>query len=423
MRNISRAVRAAAIAAAAATSIMAVPALAQRGPVPVPEPTLPGGPSVPGFPDVPLPGLGETGITLPDEITDLPDILRQRGNHQGKPMARSSSCDLPNDPVFDPVISGDGRINRYVAFSSAATNIVPGSGTQRNLFVTKRAPGWSVLGNDWRFGPTKLISTGRGGPADGNSWGPSFSGFDQGSASHPTIFAPKCLAFVSSASNLVAGDRNGRADAFIKRMPSGGLRRIAGRGPVSEVAMDGLCRSFAYVSGGTLYWAKTNGRGARRISGRGGTRSPEVSANGKTVVFERNGVVYGWVLGRGTRRIAAGTDPSTEEWGRHLAYVDPSGRVVLDRITSSAPPTWCPKGTRLSGGRCAIGRGTQPSMTAGGHFVFFTVGNMMTSNVFEKISYCPAGTVARQVSGSAHGNYAVYGCSNGRIYFSYVGRY
>ena len=94
---------------------------------------------------------------------------------------------------------------------------------------------------------------------------------------------------------------------------------------------------------------------------------------------------------------------------------------MLDKITSSAPATWCPKGTRLGGGRCAIGRGSEPSMTAGGHFVFYTAGTMMTSNVYENISHCPTGSTARQVSGSAHGNYAVYGCTNGRIYFSYVG--
>jgi hypothetical protein len=420
MGRIGHALRVTAIAALT-TGVLAAPAVAQR--LPIPDPTVPTVPEVgtPKIPDVPLPKPGATGLTLPTDITDLPDILGRRGNHQGKMVAKSSGGDYPNQPVYDPTISGDGRINRYVAFSSAATNLVGGSGTNRNLFVMRRAGRATVRGNNWRFGPLKLISKGRGGPANGDSWGPSFSGFDQGSATSPTIFAPKCLAFASDASNLVRGDRNGRADAFIKRMPSGGLRRIAGRGPVTEVAMDGLCRSFVYVSGGTLYWAKTNGRGARRISGRGGVTTPEVSANGKTVVFERSGVVYGWVLGRGTRRIARGSSPTTEEWGRHLAYVDPSGRVVLDRITSSAPPTWCPKGTRLGGGRCGIGRGSEPSMTAGGHFVFFTAGTMMTSNVYENISHCPTGYSARQVSGSAHGNYAVYGCTNGRIYFSYVG--
>ena len=419
MRNIGRAARLTAILAALASSSLVAPAIAQRVPVPTPDPdvTAPG----PTVPNVPVPKPGDTGVTLPSDVSQKPDVLGRRGNHQATMVAKSSNGDFPNQPVFDPTISGDGRLNRYVAFSSAATNIVRGSGTKRNLFVMRRGPGATVRGNNWRFGPTKLVSKGRGGAANGDSWGPSFSGFDQGSATNPTIFAPKCLAFVSDASNLVAGDRNGRADAFIKRMPSGGLRRIAGRGVVSEVAMDGLCRYFVYVSGGTLYWAKTNGKGARRISGRGGVTSPEVSANGKTVTFERKGVVYGWVLGRGTRRIARGSSPTTEEWGRHLAYVEPSGRIVLDKITSSAPATWCPKGTRLGGGRCAIGRGSEPSMTAGGHFVFYTTGTMMTSNVYENISHCPTGSTARQVSGSAHGNYAVYGCTNGRIYFSYVG--
>jgi hypothetical protein len=423
MRNISRAVRVAAIAATAASSFMVAPALAQRLPVPpspLPGPTLPA-PDLPPVPNVPLPIPGQPTVGLPDDISQLPDLLRETGNHQGT-MITGYAGQAPNDPIFEPTISPDGRINRYVAYSSSATNIVAGSGDKRNMFLLKRKTGWTIFANAWKTGKTVLVSKGIGGPADGDSWSPSFSGFDQGAASNPTVFAPKCLAFVSDASNLVPGDTNGRADIFIKRLPSGALKRVPTPTAPTQVGMDGRCWEISYIAGGAAYTAHVNGKKVRKISPSDGGVTSEISANGKTIVFERAGKIYGWVLGRGTRLIGAGTNPSSEEWGRFVSYVNPEGKVVVDSITGAQVA--CFHGTsRIGGGACGIAAGTDPSMTAGGHFIFYTAEDVMTSNVYKDISVCPVGSVARQVSGSAHGNYAVYGCSNGRAYFSYVDPY
>jgi hypothetical protein len=421
MSNFSRVTRVAAMAAVVAASLAAAPASAQRLPIPdVPDLPVPTpGPTLPTIP-VPLPGQPVVG--LPDDLTHLPDIFGDTGNHQGKLIATPAGAP-PNDPVFDPTISPDGRINRYVAYTSTATNIVGGSGDKRNLYLLKRARGWTIYANAWKTGQTVLISKGLGGkPANGDSWSPTFDGFDQGSATKPTIFAPKCLAFVSTASNLVRGDRNGRADIFIKRLPSGSLKRVPTPKAPTEVGLDGRCWEIGYVAGGAAYTSHVNGKGRRKISPSGGAASPEVSANGKTIVFERKNKIYSWILGRGTRLMGAGTRPSTEEWGRYASYVNPAGMVVVDSITGKRID--CFHGTsRLSSDLCAIQKGTDPSMTAGGHFIFYTAEDVMTSNVYKDISVCPIGTVARQVSGSAHGNYAVYACSNGRAYFSYVDPY
>src|SRR3712207_3751198 len=120
----------------------------------------------------------------------------------------------------------------------------------------RRQPGFDKFARQpWKPGKIQLISRGRGGkPANGDSWSPTFTGFGQGSASNPTIFAPKCMAFVSDASNLVKGDTNGRADVFIKRgLPNGKLQRIKTPAAASEVALDGRCWEIAYVAGGKLY--------------------------------------------------------------------------------------------------------------------------------------------------------------------------
>src|SRR6185436_14105275 len=96
-------------------------------------------------------------------------------------------------------------------------------------------------GSPWNMGRTVLITKGRGGPANGDSWSPSFDGYDYAHAGREITVAPSCLAFVSAASNLVPGDSNGQADVFVKNLKTGKLRRVATPGPASEVALDGRC--------------------------------------------------------------------------------------------------------------------------------------------------------------------------------------
>src|SRR3954449_8223809 len=93
-------------------------------------------------------------------------------------LAHTPNGGVPNAPATDPAISGDGRIDRYAAFTSAATDIVPGSGSHRNVYVVYRARPFSLNGTPWRQGQTVLISKGRGGPANGDSWGAAFDGYD-----------------------------------------------------------------------------------------------------------------------------------------------------------------------------------------------------------------------------------------------------
>jgi Tol biopolymer transport system component len=98
------------------------------------------------------------------------------------------SSDLASD---GPQISGDGR---YVAFESAATNLVAGD--------TNGTP--DVFVHDLQTGATTRVSVDSGGgQADGWSDNPALDG--DGST----------VAFLSSATNLVAGDTNDAADVFV----------------------------------------------------------------------------------------------------------------------------------------------------------------------------------------------------------------
>ncbi|MGH2918318.1 MAG: hypothetical protein ACRDLS_06930, partial [Solirubrobacteraceae bacterium] len=177
-------------------------------------------------------------------------------------LSRAADGGLPNAPASEPVLSWDARTARYAAYTSAATNIARGTSGRRNVYLVTRGGRGGKYGTPWRYGTTTLVSAGRGGrPANGESWSPALSRWTHVDDAR----GPACLAFVSRASNLVRGDRNGRADIFVRRIASGRLTRIASpRGrPASAVTIAGDCRSTAMVAGGALYVARA-GRRLRR---------------------------------------------------------------------------------------------------------------------------------------------------------------
>jgi hypothetical protein len=174
-------------------------------------------------------------------------------------LSRAADGGLPNGASTNGVISQDGRIARAVAFQSDASNLVAADadGTT-DVFVTERAPGFGADGSPWSPGRTRLISRGAGGaPADGPSYGPAISG-DASSSRGGDSTAPNCVAFVSRASNLVPGDTNGKADAFVWWMASGRLQRVSvasggeqSNGDTYDVAVDGACERIAFTSDAT----------------------------------------------------------------------------------------------------------------------------------------------------------------------------
>src|SRR5215213_2743185 len=102
-----------------------------------------------------------------------------------------------------PSISADGR---YVAFFSAATNLVSGDTNGMNdIFVRDLQNGTTLRAS--------VSSTG----AQGNNF-----------SSGPAISADgRYVAFYSYASNLVSGDTNGRVDIFVRDLQSGVTTRAS----------------------------------------------------------------------------------------------------------------------------------------------------------------------------------------------------
>jgi hypothetical protein len=136
-----------------------------------------------------------------------------------------------------------------MAYQSDASNIVAGdTNGVTDVFVVNRSPPWAINGTPWAIGPTALVSVGLGGaPANGPSTAPSLDG----DANHE----PRCVAFVSSASNLVEGDTNGQPDAFVRDLSTGvttrvsvGANGVEANGATTEVSIDGACERVAFTS-------------------------------------------------------------------------------------------------------------------------------------------------------------------------------
>jgi Tol biopolymer transport system component len=118
-------------------------------------------------------------------------FVRDVQTRQTTRVSVSSAGAEANGDSFAPAISADGR---FVAFASAASNLVDGDTNHAN----------DVFVRDRQANTTTRVSVGPGGAqANGGSDEPSLSSDG------------RLVAFTSAASNLVAGDVNNNRDAFV----------------------------------------------------------------------------------------------------------------------------------------------------------------------------------------------------------------
>src|SRR4051794_27039682 len=164
-----------------------------------------------------------------------------------------------NGDSSHPVISQDRRYSTILAFESEASDLVAGdTNGLKDIFMIRRTGPPSNNGTAWQRGPAELISKGLGGaPANGASWAPAIDGGFPEPKDNPTY--PKCVAFLSDASNLVPGDTNGVTDAFVSRGPGQTLERVSlpkgkqSASPTTEVTVSIDCTHIAFVTGNKLY--------------------------------------------------------------------------------------------------------------------------------------------------------------------------
>jgi Tol biopolymer transport system component len=140
--------------------------------------------------------------------------------HSTTRVSVASSGQQGNDTSRSPAISSDGR---YVAFVSTATNLVrDDTNAAEDVFV-----------HDMKTGRTTVVSV----ASDGTLGNAGVVTEDQ----HPISISPNgaMVAFVSNASNLVAGDTNNAPDTFVRDRRSGETIR-AGRQSINADVTNGF---------------------------------------------------------------------------------------------------------------------------------------------------------------------------------------
>ena len=179
-----------------------------------------------------------TNLVTGDD-NDANDVfLHDRQTGQTTRISLANDGTQGNDDSFNGRISANGR---YVVFTSGANNLVQGdtNGTG-DIFV-----------HDLQTGQTRRVSVSSDGTEGNNNSG------NDGCGSGPNISSDgKYVVFVSSASNLVAGDTNERNDVFVHDMQSRQTVR-------TSIASDGI---------------QGDGHSGR-------CRPPTISADGRFVAF------------------------------------------------------------------------------------------------------------------------------------------
>jgi Tol biopolymer transport system component len=251
-----------------------------------------------------------------------------------------------NDTSLESAISADGR---YVAFTSFASNLARSdSNGNSDIFLRDRQGGY-----------TERVSVGSDGrQANGYSWQPCVSADG------------RYVAFYSTATNLVPGDRGGFADVFVRdRQTRQTLRAsVAGDGTAAngysvQPTLSGNGRYVAFVSTATnLVSGDTNRRidvfvkdletgQVERVSvsstgaqGNGASYEPALSADGRYVVFESfaSNLVPGDTNAshdvfvhdretRQTRRVSLGTGDTQSDGASWTPSLSADGRFVAFR--------------------------------------------------------------------------------------------
>jgi Tol biopolymer transport system component len=226
-----------------------------------------------------------------------------------------------------PSLSDDGR---YVAFDSAAPNLVAGDDRHTDVFVYDR-----------HTGQTSRVSVGTGGaqPNDDSSW--------------PSISADgRYVAFTSYASNLVAGDTNNWDDVFVHDRQTGKTDRVSvrtGGGQTSggygayPVSISGDGRYVAFDSfASNLVAGDTNGERDVFVHDRQTRRTTRVSV--ATSGIQANGM---------------SGDPAISRDGRYVAFLSYASNLVPGDTNNTADVFVHDRQTRRTT-RVSVGSGGAP---------------------------------------------------------------
>jgi Tol biopolymer transport system component len=275
-------------------------------------------------------------------------FLRDRLNGTTERVSVDSSGLQGNAGSLHPSISPDGR---HVAFSSNASNLVPtDTNSQMDVFVHDRVSG-----------TTELVSVSTSG-AQGN-----------GTSELPSMSTDgRCVVFDSAATNLAPLDTNGRVDVFVRDRQIGLTTRVSrsstgaqGNGHSSLPCISADGHYVAFMSEATnLVAGDTNASddvfvsdrqtgttervsvGAGGVQGNGHSSEPSLSADGRCVAFRSNatnldptghaGIFVRDLQSLTTEFVSIATDGSIPSGGySSLPSISAGGRYVAFRSNAT----------------------------------------------------------------------------------------
>src|SRR6266508_724951 len=328
-----------------------------------------------------------------DTPTDIDSFEFRAADGLGQPMTRvsvASDGTEGNDRSYDrSALSKDGR---FVAFRSAATNLVPDDTNNT----------WDVFLHDQQTGQTTRVSV------------DSFGNQGNGGSIRPALSADGAVvAFNSDATHLVMGDTNGASDVFMYEagqttLVSVGLGGAPGNSHSTDPSISANGRLVAFYSVATnLVNGDTNNAGDIFVYDKQGqTRRVSVSSGGAA----GNSDSY---------------DPSISPNGRFVAFYSVATNLVNGDTNTCGPfttPGSCSdvfvrdlqmgQTTRVSvasDGAQANGGSYIPSMSEDGDFVAFESGatNLVsddTNNVGDIFVHDRQTGQTERVSVDSHGN-------------------
>lgn len=235
-----------------------------------------------------------------------------------------------NGESGEPTISGDNRFSRLVAFSSAASNLVPGdTNGKRDIFVWKRPSSLTRLGSGSLQNATAA--------GNGDSSSPSLDGSMKK--------APKCVAFQSQATNFVAGDLTNDWDIYVRDLRTGTIK-LASAGIVGDAVdptLAGDCSQVVFSAAGKVFRNAAKGwttlgsaKPTAKVVGAGS--QPHISLEGTTVVWRApNGGIKFLTKGRRARSVGKGTNPRASDKDRLAGWgvTFQNGPTVVSRKISA----------------------------------------------------------------------------------------
>jgi Tol biopolymer transport system component len=296
----------------------------------------------------------EASNLVSDDTNAARDVfVRNVQTGQTTRLSVSSTGAQANGDSFAPAISADGR---YVAFASAASNLVDGDTNDAN----------DVFVRDRQSNTTTRISVGLGGAqANGGSDQPSLSGDG------------RLAAFTSAATNIVSGDVNNNRDAFVYDRQTGSAVNVSVGLNGAQADLDSFTpqlsangRFVAFTSfadnlvdldlneGSDVFVRDLQASTTTRVSeftghyeGEGDSLRPSISADGRYVAFDSDDWNLVWgdtndvfdvfvndrettvttrvsVDDAGTQAEGASVRPSISADGRYVVYSSEASNLV-----------------------------------------------------------------------------------------------